>query len=69
MLYKFLKQNENEMEYYLSHPDGNVRPILTKFRLREHNFLIEIGRNIKIPRDQRLCAICTILEDEFLFFL
>jgi hypothetical protein len=20
-LYKFLKQNENEMEYYLSHPD------------------------------------------------
>jgi hypothetical protein len=23
-LYKFLKQNENEMEYYLSHPDRNV---------------------------------------------
>ena len=24
-LYKFLKQNDNEMEYYLSHPDRNVR--------------------------------------------
>ena len=24
-MYKFLKQNENEMEYYLSHPDRNVR--------------------------------------------
>jgi hypothetical protein len=31
-LYKFLKQNENEMEYYLSHPDRNVRLTLTKFR-------------------------------------
>ena len=26
-LYKFLKQNKNEMEYYLSHPDRNVRLI------------------------------------------
>jgi hypothetical protein len=28
----------------------------------------EIGRNLKIPRDQRLCAICNVLEDEFHFF-
>jgi hypothetical protein len=42
------------MEYYLSHPDRNVRFILTKFRLSEHKFSIEIGRNLKIPRDQRL---------------
>jgi hypothetical protein len=62
-LYKFLKQNENEMEYYLSHPDRNVRLILTKFRLSEHNLLIEIGRNLKI-----LCAICNVLEDELIVF-
>ena len=30
--------------------------------------LIEIGKNIKIPRDQRLCTICNVLEDEFHFF-
>jgi hypothetical protein len=65
-LYKFL--NENEMEYYLSHPDRNVRFILTKFRLSEHKLLIEIGRNLKIRRDQRLCAICNVLEDGFYFF-
>ena len=52
-MYKFLKENENEMEYYLSHPDRNVRLILTKFRLSEHKHLIEIGRNLKIPRNQR----------------
>jgi hypothetical protein len=56
------------MEYYLSHPDRNVRFILTQFRLSEHKLLIEIGRNLKIPRDQRLCAICNVLEDEFHFF-
>jgi hypothetical protein len=67
-LYKFLKQNENGMEYYLSLPDRNVRHILTKFRLSEHKLLIEIGRNLKIPRDERLCAICNVLEDELNFF-
>jgi hypothetical protein len=56
------------MEYYLSHPDRNVRLILTKFRLSEHKLLIEIySRNLKIPRDQILCAICNVLEDEFNF--
>jgi hypothetical protein len=44
------------MEYYLSHPDRNVRHILTKFRLSDHKPLIEIGRYLKIPRDKRLCA-------------
>ena len=62
-LCKFLKQNENEMEYYLSHSDRNVRIILAKCRLSEHMFLIEIGRSLKIARDQRLCAICNVLED------
>jgi hypothetical protein len=64
-VYKFLKQNENEMEYYLSHPDRNVRLILAKFWLSDHQFLIEIGRYLKIPRDQRLYVICNVLEDEF----
>jgi hypothetical protein len=62
---KPISDNENEMEYYLSHPDRNVRLILTKFTLSEHKLLIEIGRNLKIPRNQRLCAICNVLEDEF----
>ena len=42
-MYKFIKQNENEMEYYVSHSDRNVRLILAKFRLSEHKLLIEIG--------------------------
>jgi hypothetical protein len=29
--------------------------------------VLEIGRYLKIPRDQRLCSICNVLEDEFHF--
>ena len=46
----------------------NVRLILTKFRLSDHKLLITMGRYLKIPRDQRLCAICNVLEDEFHVF-
>ena len=42
--------------------------MLTKFILSEHKLLIVIGRNLKIPRDKILCAICNVLEDEFYFF-
>jgi hypothetical protein len=31
-LHKFLKQNENEMEYYLSHPDRNVKTYFNKIQ-------------------------------------
>ena len=41
---------------------------LTKFILSEHKHLIEIGRDVKIPKDQRICAIWNVLEDEFHFF-
>jgi hypothetical protein len=42
----------------LSHPDRNVRLILTKFRLSDHKLLIEIGRYLKIPRDQKtMCEL------------
>ena len=67
-LYKNLKQNENEIEYYLSHPDKNVRQSLTKFRISDHKLLIEKGRYLKIPRENRLCIKCNKLDDEFHFF-
>ena len=54
------------MEYYLSHPDRNVRLILTKFRLSEHKLLIEIDRNLKIPRDQVRFAMSWKMN--FIFF-
>lgn len=46
------------------------RIALTKLRLSSHRLLIETGRWEKpniIPRDQRLCRNCNVLEDEFHF--
>ena len=48
--------------------DGINQLMLWKFRLSDDKLLIGIGRYLKIPRDQRLCAICNALEDEFHFF-
>ena len=68
-LYKFLKSNiNNQMQYYLSHPSKETRKMLTKFRISEHCLFIETGRYTKIPRNERKCKICNILDDEFHFF-
>ena len=67
-LYKILKINKKEMEYYLGHPNFKYRQYITKFRMSDHQLLIETGRYYKIPRSQRLCEICKNIDDEFHFF-
>ncbi len=68
-LYSKLK-TEIRMEDYLSDlKNFNSRKILTKLRLSDHNLEIEVGRYKKIPREQRLCKTCNILDDEYHFFL
>ena len=37
---------------------------MIKFRLGSHRLKIETGRWSNIPRDERLCTSCNILEDE-----
>ncbi len=67
-LYKYLK-HEHNMEYYLKHPNKEVRKYLTKFRVSDHDLFIEKGRYLKIPREDRKCKICNIIDDEYHFFL
>ena len=58
------------MENYLLHISSfKNRQKLTKFRTSDHCLLIETGRYKNIPRQQRLCNICNVLEDEYHFFL
>ena len=66
-LYKFIK-SAYSMEYYLSHPNKESRKYLTKFRLSDHDLLIEIGRFKKIPREERTCKTCNKIDDEYHFF-
>jgi hypothetical protein len=47
----------------------NNRQLLTKFRRSDHPLEIELGRYKKIPRHQRHCKTCKVLDDEIHFFL
>ena len=42
----------------------DIRSIITRWRLSNHDLMIEIGRYSGILRNERLCGTCDILEDE-----
>lgn len=40
------------------------RRVLARFRCSCHSFLIEKGRHLSLARQQRLCTVCGVIEDE-----
>ena len=69
-IYKTLKNSGNiSEENYLSCPKLEYRKLITKYRISDHNLLIEKGRYFKIPREERLCKKCKKIEDETHFIL
>lgn len=67
-LFKNIKTDHN-FEFYLKYPIFETRKLICKFRTSDHPLAIESGRYKNIPRDQRLCNLCKVLEDEAHFFL
>ena len=67
-LYGKLKNN-CQSEEYLNCNNFIHRQLLSKFRLSDHSLGIELGRYRNIPRAQRLCKKCEVLDDEYHFFL
>jgi hypothetical protein len=69
-LFSNLKQNLS-VESYLSISNFEYRKPITKLRISEHNLLIEKGRHLNIPREQRLCSHCNYkcIDDEKHFLL
>jgi hypothetical protein len=57
------------VESYLSISNFEYRKLITKLRISEYNLLIEKGRNLNIPREQRLCSHCKCIDDEKHFLL
>jgi hypothetical protein len=69
-LYSKLKTDIKLEDYYLKLTKHvNNRQLLTKFRTSDHPLEIELRRYKKIPRHQRLCKTCKVLDDEIHFFL
>ena len=67
-LYKSLKLTLDQ-ELYLDHPNFNFRKNITKMRISDHNLFIEKGRYSNIPRDERTCSSCKVVEDEKHFLI
>ena len=66
--YKEIKQSLNK-EFYLTYHDFSIRKCFSKLRISDHNLEIERGRYFKIPRKDRLCKFCHIIETEDHFIL
>ena len=49
---------------YTSFLNDDLRGIITRWRLSNHNLKIETGRYKGIPRNERICDSCETLEDE-----
>ena len=46
------------------------RQLVTKFRLSNHKLLIEVGRHMNLPKEERICEICNKgVEDEIHFLV
>ena len=54
----------NKSCIYNSFLNDELRCIITRWRLSNHDLLIETGRYGGVPRNERLCNTCDILEDE-----
>ena len=68
--YKLLKLQIGFEEYLKEIPNERERICLTKFRLSNHQLMIEKGRHLNLDRKQRLCPFCPdSVEDEKHFLI
>lgn len=69
--YALIKVERGFETYLTDIRNIHIRNSVTKFRLSNHNLMIEKGRHKKIHREHRFCPFCpNMVEDEFhlLFF-
>ena len=57
-IYKNIKNENCEKFYLLNCKSFKNRQQITKLRISDHNLFIEKGRQLKIPRENRLCPTC-----------
>jgi hypothetical protein len=66
--YNKITDNNYKIEYYLlKTTNAQHRKALSKLRISAHDLNIERGRYANIPRQERICSKCQVLEDEIHF--
>ena len=69
--YKLFKNRVGIEDYLVDITNRRHKVIYTKFRLSDHSLMIEEGRRKrpKIPRDERICLLCTEEVENEIHFL
>ena len=69
--YNLFKKELGFEPYITCIKNVNHRKALSKFRLSNHQLMIEVGRHKKIPKLQRFCPFCPspVIEDEIHFLI
>lgn len=68
-LYKQIKTEFGLEKYLLKETSFKNRQLLTQLRVSDHKLNIELGRYRNIARENRLCSVCEVVEDEYHFLL
>ena len=63
--YSSLVNISEKATIYSSFVDDRYRAVITRWRLSNHKLRIETGRYRDIPREDRKCFICNVIEDEW----
>ena len=63
--YRNLVDIVNEPMIYNSYMNDSQRQVITRWRLSNHKLQVELGRYSNIPREDRKCTRCNVLEDEY----
>ena len=67
--YCLLKKEARREPYLKSVKNVKDRISMTKFRLSNHELMIEKGRHLKLEINERNCSFCNSLEDELHFLI
>ena len=68
--YALIKENIGKENYLNQIKNTKHRQMLSKFRLSTHKLMIEKGRHLKLPLEERTCPVChTGVEDEIHFLV
>ena len=68
--YNLVKTNTQYENYLTKIRNFKRRQTLSRFRLSDHDLMIEVGRYKNIPKSERFCQFCTgIVEDEIHFLV
>ena len=66
--YGLIKHAVGREEYLIQIRNPKLRQKLTKFRLSNHKLMIEVGRHMKLRKEDRICPLCHLeIEDEIHF--